>query len=101
LKRIASYADGIGPEKRLVVPVAADGSVGAPTDLVPRAHAAGLLVHIWTIRVDKEFLPAGYHGRGEAEFEKFRDAGVDGLFSDFPDVAAKVLRSQPPVRDKR
>jgi glycerophosphoryl diester phosphodiesterase len=97
LKRIAGYADGIGPEKRLIVPIGADGSVGAPTDLVQRAHAAGLLVHIWTIRVDKEFLPAGYHGRAEAEFEQFRDLGVDGLFTDFPDVAAKVLRA-PAIR---
>jgi glycerophosphoryl diester phosphodiesterase len=95
LKRIASYADGIGPEKRLIVPVGADGTLGAPTDLVQRAHAAGLQVHIWTIRVDKEFLPAGYRGRGEAEFEQFRDLGVDGLFTDFPDVAARVLRSAP------
>jgi glycerophosphoryl diester phosphodiesterase len=95
LKRIAAYADGIGPEKRLIVPIGADGSIGMPTDLVKRAHEAGLLVHIWTIRVDKEFLPAGYHGRGEAEYEQFRDLGVDGLFTDFPDVAAKVLRSGP------
>ena len=94
LKKIAGYADGIGPEKRLIVPIGTDGSIGAPTDLVQRAHAAGLLVHIWTIRVDKEFLPAGYHGRGEAEFEQFRDLGVDGLFTDFPDVAAKVVRNR-------
>jgi glycerophosphoryl diester phosphodiesterase len=94
LKKIAEYADGIGPEKRLIVPIGADGSLGTPTDLVQRAHAAGLLVHIWTIRVDKEFLPAGYHGRGEAEYEQFRDLGVDGLFTDFPDVAAKVLRAK-------
>jgi len=94
LKKIAEYADGIGPEKRLIVPIGADGSIGTPTDLVQRAHAAGLLVHIWTIRVDKEFLPAGYHGRGEAEYEQFRDLGVDGLFTDFPDVAAKVLRAK-------
>jgi glycerophosphoryl diester phosphodiesterase len=94
LKKIAAYADGIGPEKRLVVPVGADGSIGTPTDLVQRAHAAGLLVHIWTIRVDKQFLPAGYHGRGEAEYEQFRDLGVDGLFTDFPDVAAKALRGK-------
>lgn len=95
LKRIAEYADGIGPEKRLIVPIGTDGSIGTPTDLVKRAHAAGLLVHIWTIRIDKEFLPTGYHGRGEAEYEQFRDLGVDGLFTDFPDVAAKVLRSGP------
>ena len=31
----------------------------------------------------------------EAEFEQFRDLGVDGIFTDFPDVAAKVLRNQP------
>jgi glycerophosphoryl diester phosphodiesterase len=93
LKSIAAYADGIGPEKRLVVPVNADGSLGTPTDLVTRAHAAGLLVHIWTIRVDKEFLPSGYHGRPEAEFEQFRQLGVDGVFTDFPDVAAKTYAS--------
>jgi glycerophosphoryl diester phosphodiesterase len=90
LKDIATYADGIGPEKRLVVPVKSDGSLGEPTDLVTRAHALGLLVHIYTIRIDKEFLPAGYHGRPEAEFEQFRALGVDGLFTDFPDAAAKA-----------
>jgi glycerophosphoryl diester phosphodiesterase len=92
LKKIGEYADGIGPEKRLVVPVNPDGSLGTPTDLVARAHAAGLVVHIWTIRVDKEFLPAGYQGHPEAEFEQFRQLGVDGVFTDFPDVAAKSYR---------
>jgi glycerophosphoryl diester phosphodiesterase len=93
LKDISTYADGIGPEKRLVVPVSADGSLGQPTDLVSRAHAAGLLVHIWTIRIDKEFLPAGYQGKPEAEYEKFRQLGVDGVFTDFPDAAAKVYQA--------
>jgi glycerophosphoryl diester phosphodiesterase len=93
LKDIAGYADAIGPEKRLIVPVGGDGSLLPPTDLVTRAHAARLLVHVWTLRIDKEFLPAGYHGRPEAEFEQFASLGVDGLFTDFPDVAARVLRS--------
>jgi glycerophosphoryl diester phosphodiesterase len=98
LKGIAAYADGIGPEKRLVVPVNPDGSLGEPTDLVSRAHAAGLLVHIWTIRVDREFLPAAYHGDGIAEFDQFRRVGVDGVFTDFPDVAAKAYAFTPPTR---
>ena len=93
LKNIAAYADGIGAEKRLIVPVQPDGTLGTPTDLVARAHAAGLLVHVWTIRIDKEFLPAGYHGKAEAEFEQFRDLGVDGVFTDFPDVAARSYHS--------
>ena len=96
LKKIAEYADGIGPEKRLVVPVNPDGSLGTPTDLVTRAHAAGLVVHIWTIRVDKEFLPAGYGGHPEAEFEQFWRLGVDGVFTDFPDVAVKSYRPPAP-----
>jgi len=87
LKAIASYADGIGAEKSLVVPVGAD----AATDLVTRAHAAGLLVHVWTLRADKEFLPAVYAGKPEAEFERFRDLGVDGIFTDFPDIGVRAL----------
>ena len=91
LKAIASYADGIGVEKSLVVPIGADGRSSAATDLVARAHAAGLVVHVWTIRVDKEFLPAAYAGKPEAEFQRFRDLGVDGIFTDFPDVGIRAL----------
>jgi len=90
LKDIATYADGIGPEKRLIIPVKPDGTVGPPTDLVARAHALGLLVHAYTLRSDTQFLPAGYKGSAEEEYRQFRAAGVDGLFTDFPDVAAKV-----------
>jgi glycerophosphoryl diester phosphodiesterase len=95
VKRIAEYANGLGPEKRLLVPVNTDGSLAPPTDLVPRAHAAGLLVHVWTVRIDKPFLPAGYQGRAEAEFEQLRGLGVDGVFTDFPDVAVKTFGPVP------
>jgi glycerophosphoryl diester phosphodiesterase len=93
LTKIAAYADGIGPEKRLVVPVNADGSLAPPTDLVSRAHAAHLLVHVWTVRVEKEFLPAGYHGSVGEEFNQLRQLDVDGVFTDFPDRAVKAYRS--------
>jgi glycerophosphoryl diester phosphodiesterase len=93
LKDITSYADGVGAEKRLVLPVNDDGTLGTPTDLVTRAHALGLFVHIWTIRAEKEFLPAGYKGRAEAEFEQFRQLGVDGVFTDFPDVGVRAYDS--------
>jgi len=96
LKAIAGYADGIGAEKRLILPSGADGALLPPTDLVQRAHAAGLLVHAWTVRSEKEYLPAGYNGRAEGEFERLRDAGVDGVFTDFPDIAARVYKSAAP-----
>lgn len=91
LDAIAAYADGIGPEKKLVQPVNDDGSLGAPTDLVARAHARKLLVHIWTLRSDREFLPAAYAGDPVKEYLRFRELGVDGLFTDFPDVGVRAF----------
>jgi glycerophosphoryl diester phosphodiesterase len=88
LRAIAGYADAIGPEKRLVLPINPDGSTGTATDLVERAHRAGLQVHVWTLRADKEFLPAAYKGDASAEFRDFQRLGVDGVFTDFPDIAA-------------
>jgi len=94
VKKVSEYADGLGPEKRLIIPVNADGSLGTPTDVISRAHAAGLVVHVWTLRVEKEFLPAAYKGQPEAEFAKFRELGVDGVFTDYPDVASKAYGSR-------
>ena len=92
LKEIAAYADVLATTKGFVIPVNADGTLKEPTDLVARAHAAGLLVHVWTLRADPQFLPAGYGGGPEEEFKQFAALGVDGIFTDFPDVAFRALR---------
>jgi glycerophosphoryl diester phosphodiesterase len=91
LRKIAAYAAVIGAEKNLVQPIRAHGALGAPTDLVARAHAAGLLVHVWTLRADRQFLPAGYRGDPMAECLRFRELGVDGFFIDQPDVAVRAF----------
>ncbi|HEY7447635.1 MAG TPA: glycerophosphodiester phosphodiesterase [Vicinamibacterales bacterium] len=92
LGEIAAYANGIGPNRRLIVPAGNDGTLSRPTDLVSRAHRLGLLVHVWTLRSDPPFLSPYYGGRPEAEYEQFRDLGVDGIFTDFPDVAVRALK---------
>ena len=92
LAAIAKYADGVGPNKRLIVPAGADGRLMAPTSLVKDAHAAGLFVHVWTMRSENVFLSPSYGGDPKREYEQFASLGVDGLFTDFPDVAAAVLR---------
>ena len=92
LTQIAKYADGLGAEKRLVLPLSKAGMPGPSTDLVDRAHRAGLFVHVWTLRADAAFLPAGYGGDAAAEVRRFRDLGVDGMFTDHPDVAVGALR---------
>ena len=58
------------------------------------AHRAGLLVHVWTLRAENAFLPPGLK-KGEARAQtgdmrgealRFLEAGVDGFFTDHPDV---------------
>ncbi|MCU0646741.1 MAG: glycerophosphodiester phosphodiesterase [Gemmatimonadaceae bacterium] len=94
LREIARYADGIGANTRMIVPVASDGALGTPTSLVAEAHAAGLVVHAWTLRSESAFLPKGYAGDPLAEVRQLAQLGVDGLFCDFPDVGVRGTRAR-------
>ncbi len=97
LKRIASYAHGVGPDWSLVVPTK-DGMLGQPTGLVAEARALGLQVHPWTVRAENRFLPQALrkgqdpaaHGDVQAVFKALYAAGVQGVFSDFPGLAVKA-----------
>ena len=89
---IATYADGVGANKRLIVPATATALLPATT-LVADAHAARLLVHTWTMRNESPaFLHPAYNGDPAAEYEQFFALGIDGLFTDFPDTAAAVAK---------
>jgi glycerophosphoryl diester phosphodiesterase len=103
LAEIATYADGIGPNKNLIVPRDAQNRLTSPTTLVRDAHRARLLVHPWTFRRENTFLPEDFRqgdpaspfylqatGDFPAELRLFYKLGVDGLFSDNPDVAVAV-----------
>lgn len=90
LAEIATYADGIGPNKRLIVPPGPNGMLLPSTTLVDDAHRAGLLVHVWTFRSDPPFLAAEYDGEPGREYERFFALGVDGVLSDFPDDAVRA-----------
>jgi glycerophosphoryl diester phosphodiesterase len=89
LQEVATYAAGIGPYKELII---TDGLKGLkpPTPLVRDAHAAGLVVHPWTFRNEPIFLARGFHANPAREYEAFFRAGVDGVFSEFPDTALEV-----------
>lgn len=89
LREIATYAYAIGANTRLVV---GGDSAAVPTRLVSNAHAAGLKVHVWTLRSEPVFLPKRYGGDPLAEVRELAGLGVDGIFGDFPDVVVKGLR---------
>ncbi|HSM80174.1 MAG TPA: glycerophosphodiester phosphodiesterase family protein [Nodosilinea sp.] len=105
LAEIAEYAAGIGPNKQRIVPLSTvdangdgqpddlngDGAIsdgdrttGTPTTLIDDAHAAGLLVHLYTLRDESFFLPDSYGGNPINEYQQFIELGVDGFFTDFP-----------------
>jgi len=100
LRRIAGYADGIGPDKNRIVPRDAAGFLLEPTALVDNAHRAGLLVHPYTFRAENTFLLADFrigtdparYGDIAAEYELFFSLGVDGVFADQPDIAVYARR---------
>lgn len=102
LKMIAGYADGIGPNKALVIPRGALGRLGKPTELVHDAHAAGLKVHPWTFRRENYFLPLNdkggvnpaAHGDLAGEISAYLKTGIDGLFSDNPREAVTTVRKE-------
>jgi glycerophosphoryl diester phosphodiesterase len=90
LAAIAVYAQGVGPNKRSIVPVGPDNRNLAPTWLVADAHKAGLLVHPYTFRDEPNYLAADYNLDPIKEYELFFELGVDGVFSDFGDTAIRA-----------
>ncbi|MEZ4317344.1 MAG: glycerophosphodiester phosphodiesterase family protein [Myxococcota bacterium] len=61
-----------------------------PTGLVERAHAADLLVHVYTFRMEADQRGPAAEGDPRRELERFYGLGVDGVFADYPDVAVDV-----------
>ncbi|KTT71492.1 glycerophosphodiester phosphodiesterase [Sphingomonas endophytica] len=94
LRDMASYADVVAPNTRLLIPLGADGRLATPTTLVTDAHAAGLQVCPWTFRPENRFLAADFRGPGGenarhdagsvAEMRRYIALGIDSFFTDDP-----------------
>jgi glycerophosphoryl diester phosphodiesterase len=88
LRRLSKTVNGIGPWVEHLYRQATSGQID-DSGLVSRAHNEGLAVHPYTFRRDD--LPTGF-----ASFEKllrfaFDELSVDGLFTDFPDIAKAAI----------
>ena len=74
LQRVASYANGVGVSIR---------GEGMSRSFIEMAHAAGLSVHGYTFAEASPPL-------AEPEYRKHLNWGMDGVFSNYPDLARKA-----------
>ncbi|TVP46221.1 MAG: glycerophosphodiester phosphodiesterase [Gemmatimonadales bacterium] len=72
LDEVATYAVGVGPNRALV-----------DATFMDAARARGLVVHPWTVN-------------DPAEMDRLLALGVNGIFSDFPDLLRKRIEAAAP-----
>ena len=93
VRQIAQYADGLGPEKSMIIGRDSTADNLQISGLVGYAHANGLQVHPYTFRADAGQVPA-YASSFEHMLELFYvNAEVDGVFTDFTDRAVAFIRN--------
>ena len=89
INEVAEYADGIGPwMNQLVKGVDFSGNVQI-TNLLKNALQKDLLIHPYTFRADR--LPGYVSTFDELLDIFFNEVGVDGIFTDFPDMVVNYL----------
>ncbi|MGF1464381.1 MAG: glycerophosphodiester phosphodiesterase family protein [Maricaulaceae bacterium] len=90
LDQIATYAEGVGAAKDLIVTPS-----GQPTRFAGQAHGEGLVVHAWTLRDDR---PPEDQVDITTEIQRLFRLGVDGVFADFPATAVDAREGPPPLQ---
>ena len=84
---MAKVVDGVGPWLQQLYEVEPIDGCPVSTGFVALAQAAGLEVHPYTFR--KDALPPGFSDFDALLRFFVEDLAVDGLFTDFPDLAAE------------
>ena len=111
MSALAASVDGISVDKHILQAADASGSAvsgqSVGTELVARAHTAGLTIFCWTLRAENAFLTkslwngksARQFGDWRSEFLELMRMGVDGVFTDQPDLAieARTALTRPPA----
>lgn len=93
MQQVAAYADGIGPSILLLVERSSTAEDIRPTRLVEFAHSAGMQVHPYTFRRERDQMPP-FSKDFDDFLRLFIDViGVDGVFSDFPDLTVDYIES--------
>lgn len=86
---MAAVVDGVGPWLQQLYKVEPIDGCPVSTGFTALAQAAGLEVHPYTFR--KDVLPPGFSDFDALLRFFVEDLAVDGLFTDFPDIAAEFV----------
>ena len=95
MQRLATYVDGIGPSAYLLIAPDSTAAEIKVTGLVELAHAAGLQVHPYTFRRERDQMPPFAKDYDDFLRIFFDVVGVDGVFTDFPDLTVRYVESNP------
>lgn len=88
LYELSKVVYGVGPEKSMLV-----DDKGKDNGTVALIHKAGLKVIPYTFRKEAQFVSTFAKDDFNKELATFFSLGVDGLFSDFPDLAVAARKS--------
>jgi len=91
LEEIATYAIGIGPWIRHIYLGKDKHQKLLFTSLVRNAHSKGLIIHPYIFNKDQ--IPKGFKDFNELLNVFFFQLGVDGVFTDFPDLVTQFLKN--------
>jgi len=94
MKQLATFVDGIGPSALLLVEKDSTASGIRTTGLTAFAHAAGLKVHPYTFRRERDQMPPYAKDYDDLLTIFFDEVGVDGVFTDFPDLTVQFLENR-------
>lgn len=81
LTDLAAYVDGLGVSL---------SSPALSAEFISAAHDLGLVVHAWTFR-------ATTSEEAFAQMQPLIDAGLDGIFTDYPDLGREVIDANMPA----
>ncbi len=90
LDMVAAYADGIGPDMSRLIRYKRERLIMI-IELVKHAHDRNLVIHPYTFRRDS--LPKFANSMEELFRIFYFILGVNGVFTDFPDEAVRLLKA--------
>ena len=93
MAKVAEYAQGIGPWFPMLVQPDNNNGIKASV-MQQEAKMAGLFIHPYTFRKDPGHIPPFAKDFNDFMAIYYDKLDVDGIFTDFPDLAVKYLKNR-------